>query len=138
MIPLSTCLADPAWFHNFTGNKKYHFYDKRGVINGIRAEIFKPGPMCDGLCHGQPCDEEGPSTCDFLKQYRRQLDRLDFASVMKRFENLGKSFQEKHPDFQEIIPVLIVYETPRNPCSERRILQEWFRDNGYELEEWQK
>ena len=137
MIPLSTCISDPPYFHNFTGDKGYQFYDKRGVLNGLRAEPFKPGPMCDGLCGGpSTCDTHDPNHCDFLACYRRQLDLLDFPSIIQRFENLGKAFQEKHPDFQEIIPVLIVYETPNNPCSERHIIKAWFKDNGYELEDW--
>ena len=139
MIPISTCLSDPRWYHNFTGDKQVQFYDKRGVINGVRADVFKPGPWCDGLCRGpEYCETHDPEHCDFLMWYRRQLDQLDFASIMQRFENLGKKFQEKHPNFQDVIPVLIVYETPKNPCSERRVIVEWFKDNGYELEEWHK
>lgn len=34
--------------------------------------------------------------------------------------------------------ILIVYETPDNPCSERRVLIDWFASNGYELEEYRK
>jgi hypothetical protein len=37
---------------------------------------------------------------------------------------------------EEPIIVLIVHEATNNPCSERRVIQEWFRDNGYPIEEF--
>jgi hypothetical protein len=42
----------------------------------------------------------------------------------------------KSNDEPEII--LIVYEAPDNPCSERRVLIDWFASNGYELDEYRK
>ena len=56
-IPLSTAVYDPAWFHDGTRDQKHKFKDKRGVINGLRAEPFMPGAACEGLCHG-------PEYCD--------------------------------------------------------------------------
>jgi len=139
MIPLSTCCSDPAWFHNFTRDKSYKFQDKRGVWNGLRAEPFMPGFLCDGLCTGlQNCETKDPSECDFLKAYRMQLNMLDFEEIMRRFERLGKAVQKRSGFFEEPIPVLIVYETPQNPCSERRVMIDWFASHEYELEEWNK
>ena len=34
--------------------------------------------------------------------------------------------------------VLIVYETPNNPCSERLPIIEWFSENEFEIKEWEK
>lgn len=31
---------------------------------------------------------------------------------------------------------LIVYETPLNECSERKMLQRWIKENGLQIEEW--
>ena len=30
----------------------------------------------------------------------------------------------------------IVFEPPTRECSERIVIQSWFRDNGIEIEEW--
>ena len=30
---------------------------------------------------------------------------------------------------------LIVHEAPNNPCSERTIIQQWFADHGYPIQE---
>lgn len=68
-IALSTALSDPAWFHDFKG-QKHVFLDKRGVVNGLRAEQLKPGKECDGLCSGRPC-ERSPDSCMFLKEYSK-------------------------------------------------------------------
>ena len=41
-IPLSTAVWDPKWFHANRG-QDYHFKDKNGVYNGLRAPVFAPG-----------------------------------------------------------------------------------------------
>ena len=55
---------------------------------------------------------------------------------MNRFKKLGKSVQEKEQFKEEPIIILIVYETPTNPCSERQPLKDWFAENGYILTEF--
>lgn len=138
MIPLSTAVWDPRWFHQGKGHK-FQFKDKNGVWNGIRAEEFAPGPMCEGLCHGpKECITHNPQECEFLKTYRKQLNLLDFNNIMERLEKLGRAVQSKEDFDEEPIVILIVYEAPTNPCSERRIIQEWFADNGYILEEFHR
>ena len=32
--------------------------------------------------------------------------------------------------------ILLVYETPDNPCSERVAIQDWFKLYGLEVKEW--
>ena len=49
MIPVSTAMWDPKWFHDFTGDEDYIFKDKRGIYNGIRASIFLMTSVCEGL-----------------------------------------------------------------------------------------
>ena len=39
---------------------------------------------------------------------------------------LAKNYKETENIEEEIILVLIVYETPTNPCSERKALQDYF------------
>ena len=50
---------------------------------------------------------------------------LELAENYKQTENIKG----------EIILVLIVYETPSNPCSERKALQDYFNDHGVECKE---
>ena len=139
MIPLSTAVWDPRWYHQNTGDQKYQWKDKNGVWNGLRAEPFAPGPLCDNLCRGpEYCDGGDPMKCAFLRTYRTQLDQLDFKDIIKRIYTIGKAVQEREGFEEEPIVVLIVHEATSNPCSERRVIQEWFRDNGYPIKEFVK
>ncbi len=132
-IPLSTAKYDPWWFKH----QGRQWKDKNGVWNGLRAEPFAPGPLCDQLCRGpEYCDSGDPHQCLFLKTYRKQLDQLDFKDIIKRIYSIGKQVQEKEGFTEEPVIVLIVYEATNNQCSERRVIQEWFKDNGYEIEEF--
>lgn len=136
MIPLSTAKWDPKWFHQGRG-QAYQWKDKRGVWNGLRAEPFVPGASCDGLCRGpQFCQEHDPAYCAFLRCYRGQLNRLDFTHILDQIDKVGKRIQEMEGFQEEPVVVLIVHEATSNPCSERRIIQQWFRDNGYPIEEF--
>lgn len=138
MIPLSTAVWDPQWFHQGKGHN-YQFKDKNGVWNGIRANDFMPGAECEGLCSGpKSCSTSNPLDCPFLNTYRKQLNKLDFQNIMSRFEKLGKAVQEKEQFEEEPIIVLIVYETPTNPCSERGPIIDWFKANGYDLKEFER
>lgn len=136
MIPLSTCFHDPAWFHENKGHS--HVYkDKRGVYIGLRAEPLMPGPLCEGACAGpEHCVEKGKGSCDFLTSYNIQLHSLDFNEIIARSENLATRIQKKEGFEEEPEIVLIVYEKPDNPCSERVVLKRWFQENGIELVEW--
>lgn len=138
MIPLSTAVWDPKWYHAFQGSK-HSFKDKNGVYNGLRIEQFMPGSGCNNLCRGaENCESKDPSSCEFLKKYREQLDQLDFSEVMTAFNEIGNLIKQNEGFFEDPVIVLIVHEAPQNPCSERRVIQEWFRDNGYILPEWSK
>ena len=48
---------------------------------------------------------------------------------------LAKNYKETENIEEEIILVLIVYETPTNPCSERKALQDYFNNKGIECTE---
>lgn len=134
MIPLSTCLYDPAWYHDFTYDQKYQFKDKRGVWNGLRAEVFSP-TTCGNLCAGKECDCD-PTKCLFLKMYREQLNNLNFFNIIKRIEKISYAVKDYEGFPEEPIAVLIFHEAWYNPCSERTVVREWFKDNGIELEEF--
>ena len=129
MIPLSTAKFDPKWYYNFQ-KQGYVWKDKNGVYNGLRAPVFAPGPLCEGLCRGQEtCETGSPQSCLFLKTYRYQLDQLDYNDVISRCERLGNYVQSLENFAQD-------HEAPQNPCSERRVIQEWFAAHGKKVVEW--
>lgn len=135
MIPLSTAVWDPRWFHDNKG-QGYIFQDKRGIYNGLRAEPFVPGKSCDGLCRGpEYCSTKDSSKCEFLKKYREQLDSYNFQSILERFNRLGNKIIQRDDLKKEPIFALIFHEAPSNPCSERWVVQQWFKDNGMEITE---
>lgn len=135
MIPISTAMWDPLWYHNFTRDPHYQFKDKRGIWNGIRAEILNPSKVqtSDGGCR-RPCLLH-PETCDANKNYKQYLDSLDFNNLIKRFNNLNEQIKQFENTTKDYTFVLIVYETPNNPCSERNVLIPWFQEHGYNLQE---
>ena len=136
MIPLSTAVWDPKWFHQKKG-QSYQFKDKNGVWNGLRADPFAPGETCEGLCRGpENCNPPNPQDCAFLKTYRAQLDKLDFDEIMNRFENIAAAVQETENFEEEPIVVLIFHEKYDNPCSERWPVIAWFKDHGIHTEEF--
>ena len=134
-IPFSTAIWPPSFFH--AGSPAP---DKNGVLLGLRANPFIPGPLCEGDCKGPNCCNlkiDSAEKCNFLKHYRQQLDKLNFNKVIKRLEELGLVAKEELGFEEEPELILIVFEAPQNPCSERRVIQEWFSDHGMEIEEWQ-
>lgn len=134
-IPISTCVSDPAWFHNKRGND-YVFKDKRGVYNGIRNELLHPGRICEGLCGGPVGCASNPESCLFLRAYRSQLAAINFAEFMANLSSLVERVKEREDWEEDPIVIFLVYEAPDNHCSERAALQDWFRSNGVEIKEW--
>ena len=59
MIPFSTAVWDPAWYHNFKRDHNYTYVDKNGVLNGLRIPFLRPGAKCKDLC-------SGPELCQTL------------------------------------------------------------------------
>ena len=136
MVPLSTAVWDPKWFHAGKG-QDYTYRDGNGIWLGYKAPMFIPNWTCDGLCHGpRDCQEKGKDKCGFLSAYAAQLDKLDFPTTMRQLAHCGEFFRNKEGFAADPIIILLFYETPDNPCSERGPVQEWFRKNGYGIEEF--
>lgn len=135
-IPVSTAIWDPKWFHQNKGNSEV-FIDRNGVINGLRIEELNPVS-----CHadGCPCEYhktgEGFQTCKFLQLYRQGLNKLNFEEIISKLQNIAIGWKNLNSFEEDSEIVLIVYETPDNPCSERVPLIEWFASNGINLKEW--
>lgn len=125
MIPVSTAMYDPFWYQPPPG--KEYYIDKRGIINGLRYEPlivqFKGTYHC-------PCEEKEflQGQCNCMKEYRQLLDTVDFDAMIKAFQYCLNKFNKD-------TIVLMVYETPNNPCSERKMLQEYFNEHGIECRE---
>ena len=134
MIPISTAKWDPKWYHAGKG-ENFHFIDRNGVMNGLRADVFAPGPIASELCRGV-CDPKNPENCDFLKVYKHQLSLLDINDIMSRTERLCQYVKDFIGFEEEPIAVFIVHEATDNPCSERAAIQNYFRSHGIECEEW--
>lgn len=134
MIPVSTAIWDPKWFHDFLGQDMI-VLDKNGVYNGIREPRLAPGSKCSGLCRGKENCKSSPEECKFLRSYKQQLSELDFHELMEFFNELCNYVSTSSNLEEEPAIVLLVYEAPDNPCSERKPLMDWFKENGCELKE---
>ena len=139
MIPVSTATWDPKWFHDFTGSYDYVFKDKRGVWNGLRANIlhfpkerYNTNNACGDAC---PLATRDPSKCGFMTELAQYYDSLDFHYLLSNLGRLGDKVKEIEGFSEEPIIVLIVYEVPSNKCSEREVLHKWFKKNNYNLTE---
>ena len=136
MIPVSTAVSDPAWYHNFTYDKTFTFLDKRGIVNGLRCEELHGDKNCDGLCLGKNnCKTKNPNECLFLKTYKQQLEKMNINSFIKRAENSLQKIKQQVGFKEEPLLVLMVHEAPSNECSERKILLEYFNSKGIECKE---
>lgn len=129
MIPISTAKWPPKWF----GTKA--FFDKNNVVNGLHCDEFAPGPLCEGLCRGPDNCFFKTGDCDFLKMYDAQLHSINKDDFLKRCENCVNWVKSKVDFEEEPIIVMMVYETPNNPCSEREMIQKWFERNDLECNE---
>ena len=132
MIPMSTCISDPKWYHDFQ-DKNHIFTDKRGILNGLRLKpiIVQGG---HGEC-GCPCETKDPTHCRFLQDYNFELELIDFEQMMRGITAFADRYKKINNIEEEIIMVLIVYETPTNPCSERKSLIDYFNRHGVECKE---
>ena len=137
MIPVSTAIWDPKYFHNFTGDYNYLFKDKRGIVNGLRMlPIIECGKASSG-CRGPESYSHTSSVpvCPFLMSYRNNLEQLNINTLINDFNYLASAYQKHENINDEITIVLIVYETPKNPCSERVALIDYFNSKGIECKE---
>lgn len=136
MIPISTAVWDPAWYHNFTKDYSHLFYDSRNILNGLRLEkIIEQGRKSNHGTEICPCEKKDFHTCSFLSNYRKNLENINFEEMIADMQQLANNYKEQEKINEEIILVLIVYETPNNLCSERIPLQEYFTQHGWECKE---
>ena len=125
MIPVSTCLSDPNWYRPPIG--KEYYIDKRGIICGLR---YEPLIIQSKGIHYCPCEEKEilKGNCPTMQEYRQLLETINFNKMIKAFEFCLNKFNKD-------TIVLMVYEAPNNPCSERKYLQEYFCSQGINCKE---
>lgn len=134
MIPMSTTLSDPLWYHDFEDNT-HIFKDKRGVLNGLRLlPIITEAKKCAAAACPE-CIDKNPQTCPFLKEYRQLLDNVDFDKMLKGITQYMTDYCKRNNITEEPIAVLMVYEAPNNPCSERNALIDYFNSKGIDCRE---
>ena len=127
MIPMSTCVSDPGWYHDW-GGPNHVFTDKRGILNGLRLlPVIVQGEH--ETC-GCPCQAKDPAQCSFLQNYQLNLKQIDFQSMYQDMLSFTQRYCEQHNINHEPIAVLIVYETPKNKCSERDSLIQLFQNHN--------
>lgn len=119
MLPISTAMWNAFWF--------------KGI--DCIDDLILPGQIIEQLERNKTmCSKNCPFTapCEFMKQYKLYLDTLNFDEIINKLNNIAK----RHKNIDTI--VLMVYEKTTVNCAERPVLQQWFREHGIELEEWQK
>ena len=134
MVPVSTALCETKWYHDFQP-KWYVFKDKRGIYNGIRCEkLYYHGNDC--AC-GKGCllDPLTPDEKCFLTAYRKDLFSQDFQEFYTHCDRIADYIKQEEQIDHEMYIILMVHETNKNPCSERIVLQDWIRANGYDCPE---
>lgn len=132
MIPMSTAMSDPAWYHDFK-DQDHIFIDKRGILNGLR---LKPIIVQDTSGeHKCPCESKDVSQCPLASGYKFALEMINLPKMMKGIEEFCTDYCRRNNIKEEPIAVLIVYEAPSNPCSERYPLLEYFNRHGIECKE---
>jgi hypothetical protein len=57
---------------------------------------------------------------------------------MAEFKRIAEDVRKINHFEEEPEIILLVYETPDNPCSERIALIDYFKKHGIELEEYKK
>ena len=133
IIPFSTAMWDPKWYHDNKG-PLHCFKDKRNVINGLKAKMLVPGISLSGLCNGPgSCSFKDSSICEFLKGYENQINQYDAIKIIDYLKKVGQQAsidlkifdKDDKENLDKIIPALIFFETPQNPCSERIKIIEW-------------
>lgn len=157
LIPVSTAMYDPKWYHDDSYDKSKTFVDKRGVVNGLRCNrltlpiykwdaLVETGHQCSRMC------QFNPNECKFMKLYSQYLKTVDFEKVMSQLKTYRREVAEffykiEHPNFPFLLKdeelddyeiVLIVHEKPDCKCAERPVLIEWFKQYDVDVQEWVK
>lgn len=149
MLPVSTAMWDPAWFHKNKSNY-YRYMDNNGVINGVRMidlmmplekwnELVKLNESCKHCYLATYGMRESwvPGQCPFMQEYAKCIREKnpDFQIFVKSCEEYLQVLNKKLNLNLDTL-IFIVHEPPTRICGERPEIQKWFLENGYELKEF--
>lgn len=127
LVVLNTTVWPPRWY-TIGG------INNNGVIS-LHCNPLRPGRACDGLCNGK-CNPKHPEDCEFLREYRKQLNAIDFNAFMEKLLDLRERLHVDFPDREDFDFAFVFFEKYDNPCSERWPVQDWIRAHGVKIEEW--
>ena len=128
-IGISTAVFKPHyWSYGLT---------KRGSFQGIEEKSLSPyyvEQYCSKEC---PYKKDLPN-CPFLTTYRNYLDTVNINYLLSEFKRIAEDVKKINNYVGEPEIILLVYETPSNPCSERQPLIDYFEKHGIKIEEYSK
>lgn len=112
--------------------------NKQGAIMGICEQSLSPYKV-EAHCE-TACEHKGTlPNCPFLATYKKYLDTVDFENyLLPEFTRIAEEVRKINNFEGEPEIILLVYEKPDNPCSERGALIEYFKGYGLDLKEYQK
>lgn len=135
LVPVSTAMWDPKWFHDGKGQNHIYINDK-GVLCGVRLPMFSPKGI-DAAC--QKNCPLNPESCDFIKDYYNLINSRDAQEYMDALSEVAIESRKllKLNDWPDIC--LIVHEPPTVKCSERSGIIKLFHDKlKLNIKEWNK
>ena len=128
-IGISSACWDPVWW-------KYSI-NKHSSVIGISEKVLSPIQVeqyCSKEC---PYKKDLPN-CHFLTAYKNYLDTVDINYLFSEFKRIAEDVKKINNYEGEPEIILLVYETPDNPCSERQPLIDYFEKHGIKIEEYVK
>lgn len=112
--------------------------NKQGAIMGICEQSLSPYKV-ETHCASHCAYKEALSNCPFLTAYKEYLDTIDFENyLLPEFTRIAEEVRKINNFEGEPEIILLVYEKPDNPCSERGVLVDYFKRHRFELNEYQK
>ncbi len=65
-----------------------------------------------------------------------QLCSMNFSETVAKLERGAQRVARDYGITGNLDVALLFHEATNNPCSERVMVQQWFKENGYEIHEW--
>ncbi len=138
MIPFSTAVWDPKWYHENRG-QNHLFIDTRGIVNGLRIPMLVPPQWVRGACKGlDECPVKNPNECAFLFAYGDYVNTLKTDDVLKWLNNACEKIRLRTKFDEEAVAILMFHEKYDNPCSERIPVTNWLINNGVPVVEFSR
>ena len=112
--------------------------NENGAVFGLYEEKLSPKTIEPVDCQKDCPYKDLVPNCSFLAKYREYLDTVDFNYLMTEFNEAIEEVKKINNFTDEPEIILLVYEKPDNPCSERVPLIDYFKKHGVEIKEWTK